>query len=244
MRIAVLIAAGFLALVQPAAAEPAAQTRVVVELFTSQGCSSCPPADSYLRELTKREDLLALSLHVDYWNYIGWRDPFSSKQMTERQHAYRKHFQLRYVYTPQMVVDGTTEFAGMHQGTAEAAIAAAMNRTRLPITVIAGKDGAVTAKVPAGAHQGEPAVVWGVLYDEEKKTAVERGENAGRKIVNTNVVRIWRKIGVWQGTAAEYRVALAALGAAERDGFAVIVQKAEVGEILGAAALSLKMPMR
>jgi len=89
---------------------------VVVELFTSQGCSSCPPADSYLGELARRPDVLALAFHVDYWNYIGWTDPFASKLASQRQREYAKHLNLRYVYTPQMVVNGASEGVGSERG--------------------------------------------------------------------------------------------------------------------------------
>ena len=97
----------------------AAERKVVVELFTSQGCSSCPPADAYLGELAQRDDVLALSFHVDYWNYIGWRDPFSKRQWSARQRAYGDTLKRRYVYTPQIVVDGAAEAVGSKRSQVE-----------------------------------------------------------------------------------------------------------------------------
>ncbi|HLJ64950.1 MAG TPA: DUF1223 domain-containing protein, partial [Stellaceae bacterium] len=101
---------------------------VVVELFTSQGCNSCPPADAYLGELAARPDVLALSFHVDYWDYIGWTDPYSSKQATQRQRAYSHQMALRYIYTPQMVVNGTSEGVGSERQTIERLITSAAAR--------------------------------------------------------------------------------------------------------------------
>src|SRR5690348_14071546 len=108
----------FLAGILGAVPAQAAETPlVVVELFTSQGCSSCPPADSYLGELARRPDVLGLAFHVDYWNYIGWTDPFASKLASQRQRDYAKHLNLRYVYTPQMVINGATEGVGSERST-------------------------------------------------------------------------------------------------------------------------------
>ncbi len=106
------------------------RTPVVVELFTSQGCSSCPPADAFLGELARREDVLALGFHVDYWNYIGWRDPFSSPSHSQRQQDYARRFGENRVYTPQMVVDGRAEFPGGKRGTAFAEIERAARRPK------------------------------------------------------------------------------------------------------------------
>ncbi|MGE3936388.1 MAG: DUF1223 domain-containing protein [Rhodospirillaceae bacterium] len=228
----------------PAGAEPAPQKRIVVELFTSQGCSSCPPADAYLRELAKRSDLLVLSLHVDYWNYIGWKDPFSSRQMTDRQNGYKKAFQLRFIYTPQMVVDGRAEVVGSRADLAERILAEAKARDRVPIAISRYREGAATVRIAAASFSGDPAIVWLVFYDDEHTTSIERGENEGRTIVNANVVRIWRKLGTWTGEEAEYRVAASEHGAAERDNCAVILQRGYNGPILGAAAGPLKMPVK
>lgn len=243
-RLAWIAAFVFALALAPARAEPVQQKRVVVELFTSQGCSSCPPADAYLRELAKRSDLLVLSLHVDYWNYIGWKDPFSSRQMTDRQAAYKKAFALRFVYTPQMVVDGRAEVVGSRTDLAERLLADAKQRDRVPISISRYREGVATVRIAPASFSGDPAIVWLVFYDDEHATSIERGENEGRTIVNANVVRIWRKLGTWKGEEAEYRVAASEHGAAERDNCAIILQRGENGPILGAAAGPLKMPVK
>jgi hypothetical protein len=233
-----------LAAAPAARAEPQLQKRVVIELFTSQGCSSCPPADAILRELARRGDLLPLSLHVDYWNYIGWRDPFSSRQMTDRQSEYKKAFHLRFVYTPQMVIDGRAEVVGSRADEIEGLLDAALKRDRVPISISRYREGVAMVRIPAAPYSGDPAVVWLIFYDDEHATSVERGENQGRTMINANVVRIWRKLGSWHGEEAEYRIAASEHGAAERDNCAIILQRGETGPILGAAAGPLRMPVK
>jgi len=130
-------------------AEPAAVSPVVVELFTSQGCSSCPPADALLAELTGRPDVVALSFHVDYWDYIGWKDPYASPQYTARQQRYTQALNLRYVYTPQIVVDGRADVVGSHRAEVLAAIETAAQRDRpIDITFVTNNGGKVI--IPQG----------------------------------------------------------------------------------------------
>ena len=117
MAVALLATAAFLTAGIDRAARAADDAPVVVELFTSQGCNTCPPADAYLGELAKRRDVVALSLHVDYWDYIGWKDPYAIAVATERQRAYASQFGKGFVYTPQMVVDGAAEAVGSHRST-------------------------------------------------------------------------------------------------------------------------------
>ena len=212
--------------------------KIVVELFTSQGCSSCPPADAHLAELAKRDDVIALSFHVDYWNYIGWTDPYSSPEATARQRAYGRALGRRYVYTPQIVVDGRAEAVGSNRNAVENLIRMAAAAQKVPIDVTHGKDGAAHISVPAasGPARGE---LWIGFYDDGGATDVAAGENAGATIVNANVVRAFRRIGVWDGSALTHRVDLKALGASGRDGCVVVLQAADNGPVLGAASFPL-----
>ena len=210
---------------------------VVVELFTSQGCSSCPPADSYLGELARRPDVLALAFHVDYWNYIGWTDPFASKLASQRQRDYAKHLNLRYVYTPQMVINGATEGVGSERSTIGMLIKAATEEKtpRQPVTLTRAADGKITVHVDAGQTK-EPATVWLVGYDGEHTTQVLRGENGGQTLRDYRVVRNCESIGTWGGEAMD--IAVDANKAAGTDGIAVLLQLGGgVGRIIGAAQL-------
>jgi hypothetical protein len=220
----------------PAAADPAAP--VVVELYTSQGCNSCPPADAYLAELAERPELIALSFHVDYWNYIGWSDPFSSASATQRQRDYGRTLGSRVVYTPQMVVDGQWDVIGSQRDAVERAIAEAAARPHLPVTLAGDATSGYRVILPA-TRLDAPARLWMILYDREHETTVTRGENAGTVIENRNVVRSIMDLGAWDGTARELPLTLTPAQTRERDGCAVIVQKDGPGSVLGAAAIAL-----
>jgi hypothetical protein len=209
---------------------------VVVELYTSQGCSSCPPADKFLGELAQRRDVLALAFHVDYWNYIGWQDPFSSPAATERQRTYGNFLELRAIYTPQMVIDGTVHEVGSDRGAVASAIKNAARAQKIPVTLLNDENG---FRVHIGAGDpGTRARVWLVEYDPEATTDVKRGENAGKELVEYNIVQAWRVIGTWDGSATEI-----VLPQAETDAgaCAVIVQEDPIGAIYGAAAFRMEM---
>jgi hypothetical protein len=204
----------------------------VVELFTSQGCSSCPPADAFLSELAPRPGVLALSVHVDYWDYIGWKDPFASPDHTRRQRDYARQFGLRYIYTPQMVVQGGAQHPGTEREAVEAEIAKAAARPG-PTLVLVRREGGPVVRLPAAAGQPK-AVVLAVLFDREHVTAIQRGENGGRTIRNSHVVREMRRLAVWDGAAAELALPWTP-GAGQ--GCAVLLQALADGRILAAAAL-------
>jgi len=227
------------ALLWPAAPAPAeeGQPRVVVELFTSEGCSSCPPADTYLGELAQRPEVLALAFHVDYWNYIGWTDPYASKLATERQHDYARHLNLRYVYTPQMVVNGAAEGVGSERPVIAPLIKAAESEQALRqgVSIQRNADGTLAVHVDAGAG-AEPATLWLVGFDREHATPVLRGENGGRTLKEYQVVRSFSSIGTWRGPALDLTVA-AALSPAGDGGVAVLLQQDGTGRIIGAALL-------
>lgn len=224
--------------VQNAARAEPAQQPVLVELFTSQGCSSCPPADAFLAELAERPGVLALSYHVDYWNYIGWTDPFSSPEATARQRAYGKTLGSRVAYTPQMVIDGRHDAVGSHRETVEQAIAAAAASPHVAL-VIAGDDATGYRAVLPATALDMPARIWLVLFDGSHETTVTRGENTGRTIENRNVVRGIVDLAAWDGSATEIPLALDPALTAGRDNCAVIVQEGKAGPVLATAVLGL-----
>ena len=209
---------------------------VVVELFTSQGCSSCPPADALLGELAQRPGVLALSFHVDYWNYIGWEDPFSSAEATERQRAYSRALRRKMVYTPQMVVAGRKEVSGADRAAVEAAIQSAAGAATIVPRFLRDDAGAMRVALPAAAAS-TAATVWLAFLDARHTTPVHRGENAGATLTNHNVVREWRRIGEWRGQALELPLDPMPEG---RDACAVIVQESGNGAILGAALMPVE----
>jgi hypothetical protein len=214
-----------------------AQPLVVVELFTSQGCSSCPPADRYLGEIARRPDVLALSWHVDYWNYIGWTDPFASRIATERQRGYSHHLNMRYVYTPQMVINGVSEGVGSERQTINPLInAAAEDKVQRPhVAVARDLDRKLSIQVGAG-NTGEPATVWLIGFDREHATRVLHGENEGQTLLEYQIVRTCAAIATWQGKALDVTVNAGDVGG---DGdVAVLVQLGGgTGRIVGAALL-------
>lgn len=216
-------------------ADTRAESLAVVELYTSQGCSSCPPADRLLGELAKRDDVLALSFHVDYWDYIGWKDPFALPESSSRQRAYAQHFGERYVYTPAMVVQGLAQISGARPATVRRMIETAHGEAMpAAVTLVREGDG-VSVRIAEGMAEG-PADVYLALFDARHTTNIRRGENGGRALTYTNVVRSLRKIGTWDGAATT--IAVPADGMAEGEHCAVIVQTGGHGRIVGAARLN------
>jgi hypothetical protein len=213
---------------------------VVVELFTSQGCSSCPPADEYLGELATRGDVIALAFHVDYWNYIGWTDPFASKQMTHRQKAYSRALGQRYIYTPEMVVDGVGQEVGSNRHGVEALIEAARQHPPAgpAISLTREEDGRIRLRVAAaapGVH--EMATVWLVKFDREHTTTVAVGENEGRTLTDYNAVRTLHQLGSWTGEALDIVYAANEPDEPGNGGCAILVQRDGAGPIIAAAML-------
>lgn len=212
----------------------------VVELFTSQGCSSCPPADVYLGDLAKRDDLLTLSFAVDYWDFLGWKDTFGSPANTERQRVYARARGDGEVYTPQMVINGQRHEVGSHRVNVEAAIKATSAER-------AARDVAVDIKINGDALSitvgdekdpvADDATIWLVLYQKKATVNVGRGENGGRKLTYTNIVRKMTPIGMWSGGSASFSLPRKELTMPGYDGCAVLVQAKNSGPILGAAAL-------
>lgn len=237
-----LIVAALIALDAGPARPAEATMPTVVELFTSQGCSSCPPADAYLGELAKRPDVLALGFHVDYWDYIGWKDPYAMHLATERQRKYDHQFVLPYVYTPQMVVNGVLQGVGANRGEMEALIkrATAEPASRPALAIERDGGGGLVVHIGAG-RTAKPATVWLICYDRQSTTAVTRGENGGRTLANYQVVRRFDSLGTWTGDALDLPVGASLIegyGAAPDRGVAVLVQSEGIGRILAAEALT------
>ena len=213
---------------------------VVIKLFTSRGCSSCPPADQLLEELSARDDILALGYHVDYWDYIGWSDPFASPDSTQRQRAYGRAFDLRSVFTPQMVIDGAASVVGSRGGDVHRAVDEAAGRREQRVAVSVEQPGPDRFVVTlGGAHyDGEPADIVLVRYDDAHVTEIMRGENRGRTLTDVNVVRQFDVIGQWRG---EPMTITANLPLSDiPGGCAVLVQKQGHGQILGAARIVIQ----
>ncbi len=211
----------------------------VVELFTSQGCSSCPPADAFLGELSTRGDVLALSFHIDYWDYIGWKDPFADPRYTQRQRDYARRFNLRYVYTPQMVIQGADEALGSDRDAVLEKISQPRDKGSVKVGIQpGGNKGDVLIDIGGGTIDGEADVVL-VIFDKKRVTSVKRGENTGRTIKNSNVVRSMRTIATWTGEAMTVPVTLAGLTGENGDACAVLLQSKKTGRILGAARMDL-----
>ena len=224
---------------QIAAASEDLGSPVVVELYTSQGCSSCPPADAFLGELAMWPGVIALAFHVDYWDYIGWKDRFANPAYTQRQKSYQRSFASRYVYTPQMVIDGRDHAVGSRRGEVEDKIAEARGHKKaVEVGFDAVDGGRVT--ISAGQAPQAGADVWLAVYDEEHETEVGRGENSGRTLTDFNVVRELQHLGYWTGDALTIPLALDDAAARGRSGCAVIVQHRDTKEVLGAGLMRVE----
>lgn len=235
-----LVVAGLLA--PHAMAETPNKPVTVIELFTSQSCYSCPPAEAYLGELAQRDDIVALEYHVDYWNRINygihgrWVDEFSTPEMTARQRAYNLAIRnTGGVYTPQMVIDGRAEAVGSRRGEVQGLVrkVRADDAPRIRVSVSAGADGGISIALPDGPDDG--ADIWLVTFIHEHTTQVVRGENHGKTLTGHNIVRKVTRVGEWRGDAATLSVAKDALGLEPGQGCAILVQDERPGPVLGAS---------
>ena len=229
-----------LALTTRAVADP----RAVVELFTSQGCSSCPAADKVLGDLAKDPSIVALSLPIDYWDYLGWKDTLADSRFSARQRAYSRMRGDREVYTPQVVVNGAVHVLGSDR----AGIDAAALRTRsdgevmsVPVTV-RQSDRQLNVSVAAGHGRTGHGEVWVCAVSRAVSILIGRGENRGREVTYHNVVRNWLKVGDWTGTPGTWSVPLENIKTAGVDAAVVYVQdgsRDNPGPMLGAAFTTL-----
>jgi hypothetical protein len=207
----------------------AGERPVVVELFTSEGCSSCPPADKLLAELANRPDVLALSFHVDYWDRLGWKDPYSSQEATERQNRYATLLHLTSVYTPQIVVDGKRQAVGSDHADVEHALSLARrDRQEVPVT-LALDHGRAQVKLGTGGDVASASLLL-IGFDRRHVSAVKRGENGGRTLSHVNVVRGFEEVARSAGSPGEIDVPVRW----QCDRIAAVVQAAD-GRFLGVA---------
>lgn len=226
----------------PAKADP----RAVVELFTSQGCSSCPPADRLLGELARDPSIIALSLPVDYWDYLGWKDTLADPRFSARQKAYSRMRRDREVYTPQVIVNGVVHVNGNDRSAIErAAESTRRSRSVMSVPVVLTLSGrhlnvAVAASASPVAGSGE---IWICAVSRTVPITIGRGENRGREVVYHNVVRNWLKVGDWNGAAKSWDVPLENIARDGVDAAVAYVQDGSrdaPGPMLGAAFTSLR----
>jgi hypothetical protein len=221
------------------------QPRAVVELFTSQGCSSCPPADRLMGQLSRDPSLVALSLPVDYWDYIGWKDTLALHGHTTRQRAYAAARGVQQIYTPQAMINGIDDALGSDKRAIERTIAQTHRSAKplaLPVSIsVSGDD--VSVSLPAASDGHRNGLIWLCPVSSEVKVKIGRGENRGRTISYYNVVRRWVKLGEWNGTAQTFEAKLADLAddkfaLTDVDRLVVLVQSggtSRPGIMLGAA---------
>ncbi|ACS58301.1 DUF1223 domain-containing protein [Rhizobium ruizarguesonis] len=212
----------------------------VVELFTAQGCSSCPPADAAFRKLVNQGDVIALAYHVDYWNYLGWADTLSSKENTERQYGYAKTMGRSNVYTPQAIVNGRGHLAGADLNGINSQIdtySSEGNGLTVPISAAMRGD---ELEIKIGAGQGKANVVM-VYFDKEKTIDVEKGENSGQKISYLHSVTNVETVGMWDGKATSLTLPASVLQRPQLEGCAILLQSAtadgDPAAILGATVV-------
>jgi hypothetical protein len=244
--LAILALAGLTAMLSPRdasaqAATTSAQIKGVYELFTSQGCSSCPAADAILARLAKRDDVIALTLPVDYWDYLGWRDTLARAEFTDRQKAYAKVLGDGMVYTPQVVVSGLVHVNGSNQEGIERAIektAKLFHASRVTVSLTAANGRLVidVAAAPDGVVPKE-ATVWLAAIAASVEVPITRGENQGRTVVYTNVVRRLMPMGTWNGTEMIVKLDRHSFMSDGADRCAVFLQQGRGGPIVGAALL-------
>ena len=224
------------------AAPAAADGRpVVVELYTAQGCPLCPTADAFLADLAGRDDVVALSFHVNLWDFIGWKDPFASPATTRRQEVYAERMGVSFVYTPQMVIDGVLQGSGNDRAQVEGMIDSATGVHKPWVNVALEQVSARRVRVllPESEYGGEAEVVL-LRIDARHETAIKKGENRGRKALNVNVVRQMKPVTTWQGQAIDLVVPLDDMGGGVGDDYAaIIIQEPDQGRILGVKVLTL-----
>jgi hypothetical protein len=224
-----IVSLGFIAGLSPITAL-AADRPVVVELFTSQGCSSCPPANALLNELSRsRHDVLPLAFHVTYWDNLGWKDPFSLQAATQRQDQYGRRFGDGS-YTPEIVVDGSAGVVGSRRGEVGSAIERAKRDSQTAAAVNVTKDGGgVSIQIGSGSGNGRVLLIG---FDHEHTTSIGRGENGGRTLEEFNVVRSIRSVGQWSGTPLRINERFP-----EGQDVAVVLEAPD-GQIVGASRLA------
>jgi hypothetical protein len=241
------VAAVFVCLLLALAAKPTTQPQpVVVELFTSEGCSSCPPADRLLMELDRHQpvpgaNIIVLSEHIDYWNGLGWSDPYSSHQWSQRQDAYARRFGLDSVYTPQMIIDGEHQVSGNDPDAVRQKIELSASRPKLPIEISSITREGDALQVTFMADAAPNATLFAVLADDSDHSTVVRGENAGRSLDHVAVVRTLTPIASLQTTPTKKMVEIRVSSETAKQHLRLILfaQDGKNGRILGASVREL-----
>ncbi|TWG61032.1 hypothetical protein L611_000500000550 [Aminobacter sp. J15] len=236
MKVLTLVAAtlGF-ALSSASAAEPVKRPKGVVELFTSQGCNSCPPADEYLSQLALEGDVVALSYHVDYWDYLGWRDTLANADNTQRQQQYNRAFGTRSVYTPQAIVNGRQEVNGAKRDKVDGAInrmAGTNEGMIVDVSVSYSGDSLVIETGEAENWKGDAHVVL-VYFDRATQVKIERGKNTGRSFTYLNSVNGFHSAGKWHGKATRLELPMSEISRKAAGGCAVLLQSMKEGGLPG-----------
>jgi hypothetical protein len=220
------------------------QPRAVIELFTSQGCSSCPPADKLLGELADDSTLVVMSLPIDYWDYLGWKDTLAKPRHTGRQRSYAQSRGDREVYTPQVVVNGVLHALGSDKGAIERAIIDTWHKTatlQVPVTASVAGD-RLNVTVAAAPDERPSGEIWLCALTKRVPVVIGRGENRGKTIAYHNVIRRWTKLGEWSGAARTWSMPLSEVGTDGVDAVAIIVQAGTAdapGRMLGASVLAI-----
>ena len=232
-----LAAAALLAAAIHSPARAQESSPIVVELYTSEGCSSCPPADAFLFDLRQRPGVIALAFHVDYWDYLGWKDRFARHDFTTRQRAYARSLGSPMVYTPQIVVDGASHVVGSNRAAVDAAIEEARAADHLlDIGLAWAPDNSLLISIPAADYDGK-ATIWFVRYAQGDETEVGAGENAGRLLKHANIVEEIAAIGMWDGRAMVINLPWEAVARNRQDdafGCVILIQPEGLGPILAA----------
>lgn len=222
----------------------AAKLQSVVELFTSQGCSSCPPADAYLSELAQKDDVLALAFHVDYWDYLGWKDTLALPTNTQFQRDYQMVFESRSIYTPQMVINGRSHLVGSDRKSIQKELAqhAATNQNLIVDVDMVERNGLISINAMGQDVGDMEAVVEVVYFRPQSDVVVKRGENAGRTLTYINAVTKVDMIGMWKGEAKSFDLPMTEMAGNKAENCAVLIREMRKdglpGAIIGAAVLN------
>ncbi len=248
MRLPITLVALTLALALPAASTMAQAPGInpsfpppknVLELFTSQGCDTCPPADSVLASYAQRPDVIAISLPVDIWDYLGWKDTLASDKNSERQKFYAKARGDGAIYTPQVIVNGMIGVPGSNSAAIEEAIKttdAELKSIRVPVRFWHERNSIIieAGDAPAGL-KGKEATIWFAVVQKSANVPIQRGDNKGKTLTYTNIVREMLPVGTWNGKAMNLQLARTAIMTPETEACIVLLQEGKAGPILGAA---------
>lgn len=240
LGVATILTGGFVALSGEALSAP--QAKAVIELFTSQGCSSCPPADKLVGKLAKRSDIIALTFPVDYWDYLGWKDTLASPAYSARQRSYARARGDGQVYTPQIVIDGSTHEVGSHSSAIKTAISKSKERLKNARVSLEMHTEGDTLIITAGAapkgSRVKPATIWLALVKKSETVKINRGENRGKTITYHRVVRDMTPVGRWTGEKVSIKLPKHHLQNTDADGCTVLLQQDTAGPVLAAVEMT------